>query len=99
MLVARPDKTISPAEVGIDVLKAYGGAVGDGVGIKKFGSSVSTVADAEEKKEATACGDSTGAVAFRRGNRPICGGSFVSMPKLRRHWHQCINDGAVRELT
>ena len=70
--------------VGTDVLKAYGGAVGEGVGTRKFGNAVATVADAAEKKEATASGDSTGAVAFRRGKRPICGGSFVSIPKLQK---------------
>lgn len=65
-----------------DVLKAYGGTVGEGVGIKKFGKAVATVAEAAERNEATTCGDSTGAEAFRRGNSPIWGGSFVSMPKL-----------------
>lgn len=82
MLVARPDETISPALACTDALKAYGGGVGDGVEIKKFGSVVETVADAAEKIEATTSGDWTGAVALRRGKSPIIGGSLVSMPKL-----------------
>ena len=32
VLVARPDRTISPARAGTEVLNAYGGVEGDGVG-------------------------------------------------------------------
>ena len=82
MLVARPEATISPADAFTDVLKAYGGAVGDGVGRRKLGSTVLTVADAAEKNDDTTAGDSTGAVALRRGSNPIIGDSFASIPRL-----------------
>lgn len=82
MLVARPDATISPGVAFTDVLNAYGGVVGDGVESKKLGSTVLTVADAAEKNDDTTSGDWTGAVALRRGNSPIIGGSFVSIPRL-----------------
>lgn len=84
VLTARPDDTISPTRAGIEVLKAYGGVVGVGVDNTKFGSTVATVADADEKKEETSSGVSTGAVALRSGYKPIMGGSLVSIPRLQK---------------
>ena len=57
----------------------------DGAGVDNttLGSTVVTVADADEKNESTSAGDSTGAVALFKGKKPTIGGSFVLIPKLQ----------------
>jgi hypothetical protein len=50
VFVASSEDTTSPAGASTDALKMYGGAMGVGVAIGKFGSVVVTVADMEEKK-------------------------------------------------
>ena len=53
VLVARPEATISPGLALTEVLKAYGGTEGDGVGTRKLGRTVLTFADADAKYEST----------------------------------------------
>ena len=84
VLVASPDDTIFPTGAATEVLNAYGGVVGVGVGSTKLGRTVATVADAEEKKDDTSAGDCTGSDALRSAYRPIMGGSLASMPKLEQ---------------
>jgi hypothetical protein len=85
VLVPRSEVTVAPAVSGKEVLNVYG-AVGVGftvgVGRKKFGRVVPTVAEAEAKNEAIDSGDwiSAGTEALRRGKKPIMGASFRLMP-------------------
>lgn len=48
-------------------MKAYAGVTNVGVGRTELGNSVAIVRDIEEKKDATAAADSTGALALLRG--------------------------------
>ena len=84
VLVPRPDATSAPAEAGMEMLNAYGGGVGVGVGKRTLGSTVATVAEADEKNAETSLGDCTGSDELRSGYNPIIGDSLVSMPKLCR---------------
>jgi hypothetical protein len=82
---ARPDDTMAPTDPATDVLKAKGGVVNEGVGTRKLGNVVWTVAESAERMERTSvvfcC-----VVEFtsvRSGYKPIKGGSFPFMPKLK----------------
>lgn len=67
VLVARPENTVPPIGALTDVLKVYGGVVNVGVGRRKLGIVVATVAEIDEKREATDSAVSGLSVAFRRG--------------------------------
>jgi hypothetical protein len=82
---ARPDETMAPTDPATEVLKANGGVVNDGVGTRKLGNVVWTVAELAERMERTSdvfcC-----VVEFTsvlRGYKPIKGGSFPFIPKLK----------------
>lgn len=64
VLVARPDDTIPSGARLADVLNAYGGVLKVGVGTREFGNVVATVAESEDKIEATEPGVSASPVVF-----------------------------------
>lgn len=83
---ARPDETMAPTDPATEVLKAKGGVVNEGVGTRKLGNVVWTVAELAESTERT-----SEAFCFvveftsvRSEYRPIKGGSFPLIPKLRQ---------------
>lgn len=67
VLVARPEDTVPPIGALTDVLKVYRGVVNVGVGRRKLGIVVATVAEIDDKREATDPAVSGMSVAFRRG--------------------------------
>jgi len=82
---ARPDERMAPTDTATEVLKAMGGVVNEGVGTRKLGNVVWIVAELAESMERTSvvlCWVLE-FTSVRRGYKPIKGGSFPLMPKLK----------------
>lgn len=86
VLFASPEDTIPPTEAGTEVLNVYGGVVKVGVDRMKLGRVVAMVSELAEIKERMSSGVCVVAVIFVlfwRGYKPIKGGSFPLIPKLK----------------